>query len=296
MTLLSIRSLWVNARRNLTAEHSLQDLNLDLQVGERLALVGGRDQGPSLLLSVLAEPVQARSGVAAGSIWLELPGEGRLTLWRLLSTQKTAILALDLEDLAHRPRAAFKSINRDAKVSLSGVLDAKRTGPLRSVELVTTSLALIKAVSPKILLLRDPPIADPILWAGFANGIREISASGTAVIFQTSDLVRAAEICERSLVFYAGRVVEDGIATDLRDLPKHPLTGLLGKCLPEAVMAKTAFPVDKVGPPLPASVSKGCPFHPRCANALAGCYVELPELVGTSSHRWACHRPLGSAR
>ncbi|MEM9045164.1 MAG: oligopeptide/dipeptide ABC transporter ATP-binding protein [Pseudomonadota bacterium] len=315
MTLLSIRNLSVTPRPDRPGEHPLDSLDLDIAQGEHVALVGGAHQGPASLKALLSEPGLAKSRVEAGTVWLEVPDQGRLTLWRLLVKERGAIWAPDSAMFLGKgkkrtgARAASlltqlgrhsaekrlqEGLRRFNSVDPHGLL-SKPADALDAGERMIVSLAMIAAVSPRILLLADPTVADPVLWARYVRELRLLTEeTGMAVLFQTSDLVRAAELCQKTVVFYAGRVVEEGDAASLRDHPQHPLTSYLGKCLPEAVPSKTPFPIDGRSAPTPGNVPTGCPFHPRCARALAGCYVEPPEFSGTSSHRWACHRPMAT--
>ncbi|HZB37430.1 MAG TPA: oligopeptide/dipeptide ABC transporter ATP-binding protein, partial [Beijerinckiaceae bacterium] len=100
----------------------------------------------------------------------------------------------------------------------------------------------------------------------------------------------ASEIADDVIVMYAGRIVEQGpIRTILRD-PRHPYTRALlasvltpepGLGIPDTGLG-LAFP-DPLNPP------PGCPFHPRCPDAIGICRVQMPPLAPTLAGVAACH-------
>jgi peptide/nickel transport system ATP-binding protein len=90
---------------------------------------------------------------------------------------------------------------------------------------------------------------------------------------------------------YAGRIVEEGPAREVFAGPAHPYTGALAAAFP--VIGDPAFRYRPSGlpgdPPDPRALPTGCPFHPRCPDAVGVCRVSMPPLVPTGAGVAACH-------
>jgi oligopeptide/dipeptide ABC transporter ATP-binding protein len=104
--------------------------------------------------------------------------------------------------------------------------------------------------------------------------------TGTAIMLITHDLGVVAETCDRVAVMYAGRIVETGPAARLFTRPSHPYTRALLASLTrlDDPGVGTGEPLPVIGgqPPQIGSIPPGCPFHPRCPEALPRCAAETP--------------------
>jgi oligopeptide/dipeptide ABC transporter ATP-binding protein len=113
--------------------------------------------------------------------------------------------------------------------------------------------------------------------------------TGTSVIAITHDLNMAAEVCDRIMVMYAGRIVEEAPIKDFFTSPRHPYTvGLLA--------SRPSLAVDADIPTIPGNVPdlimrpSGCPFHPRCRWATDVCREQDPAFREIApAHFAACH-------
>jgi peptide/nickel transport system ATP-binding protein/oligopeptide transport system ATP-binding protein len=142
-------------------------------------------------------------------------------------------------------------------------------------------IAMALSLSPSVLIADEPTTAlDVTIQAQILDEIRQLSAEADAgVIFVTHDLGVVADIADRVLVMYAGRLVEQGSVDDIFYDPQHPYTwGLLGSVTrvdrdpPRRLPAIPGSPPSLVRPP------QGCPFQPRCPHAFDKCN-ELPPLA-----------------
>src|SRR5580704_3463119 len=142
-------------------------------------------------------------------------------------------------------------------------------------------IAMALSLSPSVLIADEPTTAlDVTIQAQILDEIRQLSAESDAgVIFVTHDLGVVADIADRVLVMYAGRLVEQGTVDEIFYDPQHPYTwGLLGSITrvdrdpPRRLPAIPGQPPSLVRPPA------GCPFQPRCPHAFDRC-VELPPLA-----------------
>jgi oligopeptide/dipeptide ABC transporter ATP-binding protein len=97
-------------------------------------------------------------------------------------------------------------------------------------------------------------------------------------------------MCERVMVMYAGRVVEEGPTDDVFTSPTHPYTWSLLRSLPrlDAEDGQPLLPIEGM-PPDPIDLPGGCAFHPRCPFAVERCRTDRPELLPVGDRqRAAC--------
>jgi oligopeptide/dipeptide ABC transporter ATP-binding protein len=141
-------------------------------------------------------------------------------------------------------------------------------------------LAMALAGGPELLLADEPTTAlDVTLQAQVLQLLDELRHDlGLAVLLITHDLAVVAETCDRVAVLYAGRVVEEATVEDLFRAPAHPYTRALLATLPRLgwPAERGRLPVLPGQPAEPAARPAGCPFHPRCPEAMPICAVEEP--------------------
>jgi peptide/nickel transport system ATP-binding protein len=111
------------------------------------------------------------------------------------------------------------------------------------------------------------------------------------MIFITHDLSTLSYVCRRTAVMYAGRIVEEGPALDVFDRPRHPYTAALAAAFPRIGDASHRMRPSGLGgdPPDPREIPSGCPFHPRCAVAVAECPdLDVELMPAGEGRRAAC--------
>lgn len=151
-------------------------------------------------------------------------------------------------------------------------------------------------LGPKLIIADEPTTAlDVTVQAGILALLKEISDGGTSIVFITHDLSTVAEICDRVLVMYAGRIVESGTVSDVFAEHQHPYTsGLLASLLPLDGPPPDRLDAIPGQPPRPESWPPGCRFHPRCElwRSLGQpeiCRTEDPSPDESRPHWAACH-------
>jgi peptide/nickel transport system ATP-binding protein/oligopeptide transport system ATP-binding protein len=141
-------------------------------------------------------------------------------------------------------------------------------------------IAMALSLSPSVLIADEPTTAlDVTVQAQILSEIKQLSQeSDSGVIFVTHDLGVVADIADRVIVMYAGRVVEQGTLDEIFYDPQHPYTwGLLGSVTrmdrepPKRLPAIPGLPPSLIRPP------EGCHFRPRCPHAFDRC-TEVPAL------------------
>jgi peptide/nickel transport system ATP-binding protein len=112
------------------------------------------------------------------------------------------------------------------------------------------------------------------------------------MIFISHDLSIAAELADRMLTMYAGRVIERASVDDLFYRPRHPYSVGLMRAVPRVSGALGAVASIPGNPPDLIRLPVGCTYHPRCPFAIEACLAEDPPLlpVDTPDHDAACIR------
>jgi peptide/nickel transport system ATP-binding protein len=142
-------------------------------------------------------------------------------------------------------------------------------------------IAMALSCSPKLLIADEPTTAlDVTIQAQILDELRQLRTdTGAGVILVTHDLGVVADIADRVIVMYAGRVVEQGTLDEIFYDPQHPYTwGLLGSITRVDSDRAERLPAIAGLPPSLLSPPKGCHFRPRCPHAFEHC-VEVPELI-----------------
>jgi peptide/nickel transport system ATP-binding protein len=153
-------------------------------------------------------------------------------------------------------------------------------------------IALALACNPEILLADEPTTAlDVTIQAQILDLIKRLQQTlGMGVVMITHDLGVVAESCDRVLVMYAGRKVEEADVVNLFDQPLHPYTRALMASMPSMNAAATRLTEIPGMVPALNQPLDGCAFAPRCPYADARCRAEVPVLQrhGNGNHVAAC--------
>ncbi len=152
-------------------------------------------------------------------------------------------------------------------------------------------IAMAISCNPKLLIADEPTTAlDVTIQAQILDLISTLKKErGMTVLFITHDLGVVAEIAQRILVMYSGKIVEEGLPKDIYTNPLHPYTRGLLECIPRVDKRKPELAVIRGQVPNPADFPKGCRFHPRCPQCMDICRVRIPDLVTLGTHKVACH-------
>ena len=183
-----------------------------------------------------------------------------------------------------RPEARTITVElfRDVGISMPEQrLDAyswQLSGGLRQRAMIAMALSC----KPRLLIADEPTTAiDVTTQAQVLNLIRELQRRHrTAVIFITHDLGVIAQIAREVVVMYLGRVMEQGPVDAIFHEAKHPYTRALLRSIPGVqVTPRVPLPIITGSIPHPFNRPRGCPFHPRCPDAMPGvCDRRVPAL------------------
>ncbi len=309
-TMLEVADLSVRFRTDAGTVPAVNDMSFSLARGETLALVGESGSGKSVtslaMMRLLPPPpgceVRGRVTLAGTGELLSLPepamrdirGSRVAMVFQEPMTSLNPVLPIG-EQIAeplryHRgmPRAA-------ARKEAAGLLDrvgipepGKRlasyphqlSGGMRQRAMIAIALAC----DPDVLIADEPTTAlDVTVQAQILELLKDLQArTGMAMLFITHNLGVVAEVADRVMVMYAGRVVEQASARTLFHAPRMPYTRGLLQSVPRMV------PLEALGSPLaaipgnvpdPANLPYGCAFAPRCAHMRPDpCEAALPSL------------------
>ncbi|MED1953001.1 ABC transporter ATP-binding protein [Brevibacillus centrosporus] len=141
-------------------------------------------------------------------------------------------------------------------------------------------IAMAMACDPKLLIADEPTTAlDVTIQAQILDLMSELKSSkGTAILLITHDLGVVAEMCDRVVVMYDGKVVEESDVVTLFTHPRHPYTQGLMKSMPTLDSEEKRLYSIKGSVPAQGSLRIGCSFAPRCEHAMAICREQSPPL------------------
>jgi peptide/nickel transport system ATP-binding protein len=154
-------------------------------------------------------------------------------------------------------------------------------------------IAMALACRPQLIVADEPTTALDVMVQAQVLGVLTdlVHDLGLGLLLISHDLSVLGATCDRVVVMYAGRIVEEGPGGSLFDHPLHPYGGALAAAFPRigdplARFAPVGLPGD---PPDPTALPSGCAFHPRCALGTEECTREDPPLEPKSpGRRVAC--------
>lgn len=310
---LEVRDLSVTFRLPKAEIRAVDSVNFDLAKGEVLGIVGESGSGKSqilfAILGLLAANGLSTGGVSfGGSNLLALNGAG---LDKVRGSGISIIFQDPMTALNPYMRigdqlAEGLIVHRGASRALAwreavNMLDRVRipdpelrarayphefSGGMRQRVMIAMALLM----KPAILLADEPTTAlDVTIQAQVLDLIAELAEeTGTAVILVTHDLGVVARACDRVLVLYGGRVMEEASVDTLFGEPRHPYTRGLLATTPRLEGLET--PRLRTIPGAPSSNRiLGCPFAPRCERRIELCEQVAPSLLARTDRRIACH-------
>ncbi|NBC49060.1 MAG: ABC transporter permease subunit [Gammaproteobacteria bacterium] len=220
---------------------------------------------------------------------------------------RSAVVMAGLGDLGSDKPGAETSKRVETllnKVGLDGVAGIQRRFPheLSGGQSQRVAIAMALAHEPDLLIADEATTALDVTVQAEILALLERLSRGRdrSLLFVSHDLALVTELCDRVLVLYAGRVVEDAPRERLLDAPAHPYTVALLACSPELGRPQKPLPAIAGQPPSPAeatwgAAAAGCRFAPRCPKAQPVCEQGEPGLDELApGHRVRCLFPEGS--
>ena len=318
---LRVDDLCVNFRHDGEDIRVVENVSFEIRHGEILGLVGESGCGKSVtsmsLLRLLASPP---AQIVAGSALFDGDDLLRLSEKRLRALRGNRIAMIFQEPMTSlnplytvgyqlaEVLRLHRGLNRlDA---LPIVVDMLRqvglTAPDRRLnqyphelsggirQRVMIAMALL--CGPDLLIADEPTTAlDVTIQAQILTLLRNMNQRyGAGILLITHDLGVVAEMCQRVMVMYAGRIVEQGPVTDLFSRPRHPYTHGLLRSIPRLESPRAPLPTIPGAVLPPGKRGAGCHFVGRCDRSTPCCSEETPILAadaGDAQHHFACWNP-----
>ena len=315
--LLKVEDLQVSFFTYAGEVQSVRGVNFSLKKGEAIAIVGESGCGKSVTAQSITRLIPVPPGkIKAGKVLFE----GK-DLTKATEKEMEGIRGKDIGTIFQDPMTSLnptmtigrqiteglikhlKMTNEQAKaraiemLSLVGIPNPESrysqyphefSGGMRQRAMIAIALAS----NPKLLIADEPTTAlDVTIQAQIIDLMRDLKTKlDTAIILITHDLGVVADLAERVLVMYGGKIVETGNVKDIFYDPKHPYTWGLLKSVPrlddddkERLIPIYGQPPDLFKPPT------GCPFYPRCNYAMKVCVDHMPSMDQVSEgHYSAC--------
>jgi len=148
-------------------------------------------------------------------------------------------------------------------------------------------IAIAISCNPHLLIADEPTTAlDVTVQAQILKLIKELQAKlGMSLLLITHDLAVAANICDKVVVMYAGKIAEEGDVHNIYKNPIHPYTTGLLKVTPRLKETNESIQTVEGEPPDPTNLPTGCIFHPRCPYAKEKCSLVEPPLKNVDDGR-----------
>ena len=319
MSLLSIRDLGLEIQRPGSHISVLHGVNLDVEPGEIVGLVGETGSGKTLTAMSILQLLPAGANFTQGSIRLdgkELIGASQREILAMRGRAVGTIFqqsraALNptrpvVEQIADRYRDLLGHSRAEARnaayalLGRVGIPDPHLRGLQYPHQLsggmcqrVMVGMAI--AAGPRLLLADEPTTGlDVTLQDQILNLIRELATDqatsrGMAVLLITHDLAVVAQICQRVVVMYAGSVVESGTVEQVLYRPQHPYTQGLVNAVASLEAGERPVSIPGVVPRFRYSPTY-CAFVDRCPHAFDRCRHLRPPLVEqNNASAVACH-------
>jgi peptide/nickel transport system ATP-binding protein len=321
MPVLSVRGLSIDYLTRRGAVRAVRDVSFDLEKSETLAIIGESGSGKTTLAVALIRLSPRGARVTAGEILYTKDGltrdvrtfedddlreyrwaECAMVFQAALNSFNPVITIWDqfLDTARAHDMRDRKRVHARASELLDLVhLDPRRVLPAYPHELsggmkqrVLIGMSLM--LEPQIVILDEPTTAlDILTQRAIIDLLAQLRAKlGFSMIFISHDLSIAAELADRMITMYAGRVVERASVDDMFYRPRHPYSVALLRAVPRVSGALGNVASIPGSPPDLVRLPPGCSYVPRCPFAIDACRAADPPLlaVDTPNHEAACIR------
>jgi len=302
--LLSVRDLRTYFFQDEGVVRAVDGASFDVWPRATLGIVGESGCGKSVTARSILRIVERPGRIVGGSVTLRR-ADGRvldLTALDEESTEMREVRGAEIGLVFQEPMTSFSPVHtvgnqmietirlhqrvsateaRERAVAMLRLVGVPR--PERRVDEYAFQLsgglrqramiALALSCEPRLLIADEPTTAlDVTTQAQILDLLRRLQAErGMAIVLITHNLGVVAELCDEVAVMYLGRVVEHGPVDAIFHAPRHPYTRALLRSMPSIhAPVRTTLPTIAGSIPHPYDRPPGCPFHPRCPEAVPG--------------------------
>lgn len=302
--LIRVRNLHVTFATPRATVHAVNGVDLDLETGKVLCILGESGSGKSVTLRALMRLNPPDRTTISGEV--SVAGHDVLSLsGAALSRYRGPVVSMIFQEPLSALDPVFtighqiaETIVRHEGVSWK-VARARALGLLELVQVPSATrrlaayphelsgglrqramIAMALSCNPQLLLADEPTTAlDATVQIQILLLLRQLQKDlGMGVIFVTHDIGVASEVADRVAVMYGGRIVEEAPVAEVIGAPHHPYTaGLLGATVHAGSRGKRLTTIPGAPPDL-AAMPPGCAFAPRCPRAEVRCVEAVPGL------------------
>jgi peptide/nickel transport system ATP-binding protein len=320
MSVLSVSDLRVTYRTKGGDVPAVRGVSFTIDKGEVLGLAGESGCGKSTIAGAILRLHSKKTKIEGdllldGQNILELrPGRLRAVRWTGASIIfQGALHALNPvrkvgDQIVEAITVHKMASEKDAYVRAGALLEQVGLPPRRINDFPhelsggqkqRVMIAMALACSPSLVIADEPTTAlDVMVQAQVLKLLKTLQHDlGLAMLFITHDLSVLVETSDKLAIMYAGKIVEEGPAEKVFHTPTHPYTKALAAAFPEIGDERFRGRPTGLGgdPPDPQAIPSGCPFHPRCAEAVERCPEIEPELwTSGEGRRAACVHASGA--
>ncbi len=314
MALLEVRDLSVDyAPKDAPTVHAVRGVSFDIEAGQFVGLLGESGSGKSTLGTAILRLTERPGRISSGSVHFDdrdithaSPAQLRPVRWRDIST----VFQSSMNSL--NPVATIENQFRDVIVEHTDLRPAavnRRIDELLDMVVIDPSfrrfyphelsggmkqrvaLAMALALDPRLVVLDEPTTGlDVVVQRSILDNLRRLQRDrGFAVLFISHDIGTVLESADRVMIMYAGQLVEQQPAHWMLRDPMHPYAkGMLGSYAdPRAETVRITYIPGR--PPSLVTPPDGCPFAPRCPEAIERCTSTAPALLPLAHGTVACH-------
>lgn len=322
--LLEVKNLKTYFHSDSGTVRASDDVSFYVKKGETLGIVGESGCGKSITCMSIVRLIETPPGkYEGGEIWFN--GEDML---KVSDQRMREIRGNDISLIFQEPMTSLNPVFKIGdQISETMILhrgmskQEARKESIRMLELVRipnpdrvidnypfelsggmrqrVMIAMALACEPKLLIADEPTTAlDVTIQAQVLDLMNELKEEiDASIIFITHDLGVIAEMSDRVMVMYAGKVAEVATVEEIFKSPKHPYTIGLIASKPDLSTEKNRLKVIPGNVPDLNNRPSGCPFHPRCEHATDRCKNEFPtETILENDHSVTCWLYSGKGR
>ena len=321
-SLLKVQDLSISIREGAKSYTAVDRISYEVQKGEILGMVGESGCGKTVTNLAVMGLLPPGLSVSGGSILYdgrELTGLSEEERQKLSGNEISMIYQEPLTSLnplirigdqvgesllIHHPEIGKEERNERVlraltEVGLSGPEEVARLYPhqLSGGMRQRVCIAMATICRPRLMIADEPTTAlDVTVQARVLRLLRHINRKyGMSMIFISHDLAVIRQICDRVIVMYAGKIVEEGTVEDILQNPAHEYTKGLMRSIPGFDSKGADLPAIPGHVPSTEEYRDPCPFAPRCPKAQEICRKEAPPMVRVSEkHIIYCHTGISS--
>ncbi len=291
---------------------AVSDINFQMEPRETLGIVGESGSGKSVVsLSIMGlipnPPGEIRRGIIRfgeknllslsqkkmqairGNEIAMIFQEPMTSLNPIHSCGRQILEPLLIHNVMQKKEAITESLELLSKVGIRNPSQIARSFPhqLSGGMRQRVMIAMALACKPKLLIADEPTTAlDVTIEAQIISLMQQLKKKiGAGIIMISHNLALMSQVCDRIIVMYCGRIVEEGSVTSLLRDPKHPYTIGLIESIPKISDNRERLNPIEGSVPNPFSMPRGCSFHPRCNMRLEECEKNMPTLEKYKDNR-----------